>query len=102
MAEKVDDITINYEEDGIKKVEELKKEILTRRGVWTTIVFLYREFDKKKDDYGPPKASIRRYKKMGDTYRQQSKFNITNAKQAMQVSSILNEWFVDAEEKPSK
>ena len=40
MASKVDDITINYEEDDILKVKELDKEILSK-GAWTTIMFKY-------------------------------------------------------------
>ncbi len=95
MAENIEDITINYEdESGRLVVKELDKEILTRGG-WTTIMFLYQEVDKKTNDYGPPKVSIRRYRKLGGEFRQQSKFNISNKKQALQISDILRKWFSD-------
>ena len=93
MAESIDDITVNYEDEfGKQVVKEIAKEILTR-GSWTTIIFLYQELDPKSGKYGDPKATIRRYKKSGGLFRQQSKFNISNKKQAMQVSEVLVKWF---------
>ena len=93
MAEKIDDITINYEdESGEQLVKELDKVILTR-GSWTTIMFMYQDIDRKTNQFGEPKVTIRRYKKSGNEFRQQSKFNITGRKQARQIVDILNKWF---------
>lgn len=93
MAEKIDDITVNYEDEyGKQLVKELDKVILTR-GSWTTIVFMYQDRDRKTDQFGDPKVTIRRYKKSGNQFRQQSKFNISNKKQALQIADILNKWF---------
>ena len=93
MAEKIDDITINYEdESGKQLVKELDKVILTR-GSWTTIMFMYQDIDRKTDQLGEPKVTIRRYKKSGNQFRQQSKFNITGKKQALKIVDILNKWF---------
>jgi hypothetical protein len=92
MAETVDEITINYEEDGQVLVKELKKEILTK-GAWTTIMFFYQDLDKKTGNYNDPKITIRRYKKASGTYRQQSKFNIGSAKQAKQISDTITRWY---------
>ena len=38
MSETIDDITIAFEEDGIEKVRELGKQVLSK-GAWTTILF---------------------------------------------------------------
>jgi hypothetical protein len=93
MTEKIDDITINYEdESGKQLVKELDKVILTR-GNWTTIMFMYQDIDYKTDQFGDPKVTIRRYKKSGNYFRQQSKFNITSKKQAVKIIDILNKWF---------
>ncbi len=93
MAENIDDISINYEdEEGTQLVKELEKVILSR-GSWTTIVFLYQDLDRKTGEFGPQKATIRRYKKTGGVFRQQSKFNISGAKQGMQISEAMNKWF---------
>jgi len=91
MASDVNDLTINYEEDGIMLVEELDKEILSK-GAWATLLFRYRQWDKKKEDYGPEQYTIRRYRKMGGTYSQQSKFNISSADQAKKIIDTLLKW----------
>lgn len=91
-AELIDKITINYEENGILKVREKSKHVLSK-GAWTTIMFLYEEFNPKDEVYNAPKVSIRRFKKVGEDYRKQSQFNISSEKQAKEISKVLNEWY---------
>ena len=90
-AEKAEDITINYEEDGVLLVRELDKEILTS-GAWATLVFRYQELDRTKGEYGPDKYSIRRYQKRDGQYQAKSKFNISSAAQAKKLIAILTRW----------
>ncbi|HLB58812.1 MAG TPA: hypothetical protein VJL87_01830 [Bdellovibrionota bacterium] len=107
MFETIDEITINYEEDGKLLTKELEKNILTRGG-WTTIMFLYQEMDRASSTYKAPKVSIRRYQKRGGSFRQQSKFTISNKGQAEKICETLKIWYAkipdqqsenDAEEK---
>ncbi len=91
MAENIDELTIDYEENGIKIVKELDKEILSK-GAWTTILFKYQDWNRGKEEYGPEKYTIRRYRKMGGTYRPQTKFNISSAKQARKIIDTLSSW----------
>jgi hypothetical protein len=91
MASVVDDITINYQEGDDLIVKELDKEILSK-GAWTTIVFKYQDWDRKKQDYGHERFTIRRYRKVGGEYRQQSKFNISSKDQANKIISALQKW----------
>ena len=91
MAADLNEITINYEEDSIVVVKELDKEILSR-GAWTTIIFRYRQWDKKKKEYGPDRFTIRRYRKINNEYRQQSKFNISSQDQAHKSVNVLEKW----------
>ncbi|BAH77756.1 MULTISPECIES: hypothetical protein [Solidesulfovibrio] len=91
MAETIDDLTVNYEEDGVMLTKELDKVILTR-GAWTTIIFRFVQWDPKKDAYSPDRYAIRRYKKSGDTYRVQSKFAISSRDQATKIVQALNKW----------
>ena len=91
MAETIDEITIDYTEDGILTTQQLDKIVLTR-GAWTTIMFRYHTWDKKKQAYGPEAYSIRRYQKKGGAYMQRSKFNISNADQAKQIIENLTKW----------
>ena len=94
MVENIEDISVTYEDGGETLVEELDKVILTR-GSWTTILFKYREFDKKTEGMGPIKYTIRRYQKRSGVFRQQSKFNISSVKQARQIYEALGAWISD-------
>ncbi|MBM4311130.1 MAG: hypothetical protein FJ119_09335 [Deltaproteobacteria bacterium] len=91
MASDVQELTISYSEEGIELVRELDKEVLTK-GAWSTIMFRYQDWDKAKSVYGPEKYSIRRYRKINNEYRQQSKFNISSRDQARQIIGALSRW----------
>jgi len=91
MASKVDDISINYTEEGVLLVKELDKEILTK-GAWSTIIFKYQDWDRNKSEYGPERYSIRRYQKRNGEYQQKSKFNISSAEQAGKIIETLQKW----------
>ncbi len=91
MAESIDDLTVNYEEDGVLLVRELDKEVLTK-GAWSTVLFKYQDLDRKKGEFGPEKYVIRRYRKMQGTYRSQSKFTISSKDQARKIIEILTRW----------
>lgn len=91
MAETIEELTIQYEEDGQVLRKELDKEVLSK-GSWTTIMFLYQDLDRKKEQYGPNKVSIRRYQKRDGTYLQRSKFEISSPTQALAICRKIQEW----------
>ena len=91
MASRVEDISINYEEDGVIVVKELDKVILSK-GSWSTILFKYQQWEKNREGYGPERFSIRRYRKINDEYRQQAKFNISSKDQAEKLIDALRGW----------
>lgn len=91
MAATVDEITIAYVDQGVETIKELDKVILTK-GAWSTIMFKYQDWDKRKQEYGPEKYSIRRYQKRNNEYKSKSKFNISSKEQAQQIIDILNNW----------
>jgi hypothetical protein len=101
MAAEIDEITINYEEEGLLLVKELDKEVLTK-GAWTTILFRYQEYDRKKEEYGSEKYSIRRYQKRNGQYLPKSKFNISSAEQAKKIIETLGRWTGDHVASPKK
>lgn len=94
MASTPDELTVNYTEDGLEKVKELDKRILSK-GAWTTIIYRYQDWDARKNAYSADKFTIRRYQKKGGEYRQQSKFNISSRDQAQQVVEALTGWIRD-------
>ncbi len=91
MAADVNDISIDYEEDGIQIVKQLDKEVLSK-GAWTTIIFKYKEWDRRKEEYGDDRFTIRRFRKMNGEYRPQSKFNISSKAQAEKIIQALSKW----------
>ncbi len=91
MASKVEEITIEYTDEGVVTIKELDKVILSK-GAWTTIIFKYQDWDKRKEEYGPVKYSIRRYQKKNNEYRPKSKFNISSNEQAQKIIDSLNAW----------
>ncbi|MGN1038479.1 MAG: hypothetical protein ACI4P0_03690 [Mailhella sp.] len=97
MNNTVDELTVDYEENGILLVREIDKEVLSK-GAWATVLFRYQEWQ-ENDTYGPDRYVIRRYKKSGGEYRMQSKFTISSSEQARKIVAALNRW---TEEVPSE
>jgi hypothetical protein len=97
MASDVEELTVNYEEDGQLVVKELDKRILTK-GAWSTIIYRYQDWNRSKEEYGPDKYSIRRYQKRNGQYQPKSKFNISSADQARKIIAALESWLPPEEE----
>ena len=91
MAENVDEISVNYEEDGVLLVKELGKEILSK-GAWATILFRYQDYDKATQQYSSDKYTIRRYQKRNGQYQVKSKFTISGEAQARKIIATLTQW----------
>ncbi|MFZ5775317.1 MAG: hypothetical protein ACOY3Z_07520 [Thermodesulfobacteriota bacterium] len=91
MASQVEEVTIQYEEDGVLMVKELDKVILSK-GAWATILFRYQQWDAKTSAYSTDRYSIRRYRKINGEYVPQSKFNISSPDQAAKIVEALNNW----------
>jgi hypothetical protein len=94
MAETIEEITYDYEEEGKLVRKEIEREVLSK-GAWSTIMFLYKELDRKTDEWRPPKVAIVRYKKWNGVYRKQSSFNISSEKQARQIITALEQWYTE-------
>ena len=96
MSATADDLTVDYSERGVQLVQELDKVILTR-GAWATVVFKYREWEARRDDYGPVRFSVRRYQKRHDRYHPRSKFTISSVDQARKLIAALDRWVEEEE-----
>ena len=91
MASDVDELSVNYEEDGVLVVKELDKEVLSK-GAWATVIFRYQDLDKKTNQYSPDRYIIRRYQKKDGVYQTKSKFKISSAEQATKIVNTLQKW----------
>jgi hypothetical protein len=95
MASHVNELTIQYEEDGITVIKELDKKVLSS-GAWATIIYKFKQWERAKETYGADRFTIRRYRKVNDEYRQQAKFNISSIDQAKKIIAALQEWIDNA------
>jgi hypothetical protein len=91
MSATIEDLTINYEEDGVQIVKETGKEVLSK-GAWTTILYRYNNLDRKTGEFGKDMYTIRRYQKRQGEYLMKSKFNISSTEQAKKIINILDKW----------
>ncbi len=92
MAETLEELTYDYEDEGTLVRKELDRAVLTK-GSWATIMFLFQELDRAKGKFRPPKMAIVRFKKSKGSYRKQSSFNISNEKQARQIAEVFERWY---------
>lgn len=99
MNSTVDELTVDYEEEGILKVKQVDKEVLSK-GAWATVLYRYQEWVPESDTYGPDRYTIRRYKKSAGEYRQQSKFTISSADQARRIVGALQRWLEEGAASP--
>ncbi len=95
--EDLEDISVEYEENGVLLVKQEAVEVISRGG-WPVLLFSYREMDQKTGDYGRLKFSLRKYRKRQGVYRPEAKFNIGNAGQAVAIAKTLMDWAKDAED----
>src|SRR5688500_15007175 len=92
MAETLEELTYNYEDEGTLVRKELDKVVLTK-GSWATMMFLYQELDKATGQFRAPKIAIVRFKKWKGAYRKQSSFNVSSEKQARQITEVFEGWY---------
>jgi len=93
MAETLDELTYDYEDEGVLVRKQLDKVVLTK-GSWATLMFLYQELDKASGKFRAPKIAIVRFKKFRGSYRKQSSFNVSSEKQARQITEVFEGWYV--------
>jgi hypothetical protein len=99
MEEPIDEISIDWkDENGQYLVKQVKKEVLTS-GAWSTVMFMYRDLDKRTGEFGPKKIRVVRYRRRGGKFMAQSKFNISSAKQAKKIVEIIQNWLPEMDEK---
>ena len=92
MVETLDELTYDYEEDGVLVRKQLDRTVLTQGG-WATMMFLFQELDRKSGRFRPPKMAIVRFKKARGSYRKHSSFNISNEQQARQIAAVFESWY---------
>ena len=57
MAETLEELTYDYEDEGTLVRKELDRAVLSK-GSWATIMFLFQELDRAKGKFRAPKRAI--------------------------------------------
>jgi len=91
MSANIEDLTVNWEEEGVLVVKETGKVVLSK-GAWTTLLFRFQNIDKATGEYGKSMYTIRRYQKRNGEYQMKSKFNISSPEQAKKIIESLQQW----------
>jgi hypothetical protein len=89
----VDELSYDFTDDQGVLVRKQEQRVILSKGGWATVMFLYRELDKKSGNFRDPKAAIVRFKKWNGVYRKQSSFNVSSARQARQIIDVLEQWY---------
>jgi hypothetical protein len=95
MAKDVDDLTVNWTEEGALKVRELDKVVLSTSTSWATVAFLFQEHDTESGGWRAPKVSLRRYRKRGGKFVVDKHLTLSTEKQAVDLAKAIEGWFSD-------
>jgi hypothetical protein len=91
MASRVDELTVNHEENGLLVVKELSRLVLSS-GKMVTIIFNYQLWESTLGDYGPVQVSINRYRKIKGEYQKHSQMHLLNRLQVQKMLELLQDW----------
>lgn len=91
MDAALEDLSYDYEEDGVLVRKQLDRAVLTR-GAWAAVMFLYQELDRASGAYRPPRMAVVRFRKARGGYRKQGAFNVDSQEQAQQLAGVLARW----------
>ena len=87
--EDIDDITLELEQDGELVIRQEERQVIAR-GAWPLVAFLYRERG-ADGSFGPPKVSVRRFRRQHDAYRLEGKLNLS-LQQVRDLASLFQRW----------
>ena len=57
MPESLDELTYDYEDEGVLVRKQIDRAVLTK-GSWATVMFLFQELDRAKGKFRAPKMAI--------------------------------------------
>ena len=88
MAETLEELTYDYEDEGVLVRKQIDRAVLTK-GSWATVMFLFQELDRTKGKFRRRRWRSSASRRAKGSYRKQSSFNISNEKQARQITEVL-------------
>lgn len=86
-------LTANYSRFGSLLRKEVKKVILSQRKVWSSIAFVFSDWDSKSDSFGPKRIMLANFKSVDGEYKRYNYYIINNKEEAMKVVDLIEETF---------
>lgn len=91
----LDDLTVTFEDNGVVRVRQLDRVVLSSSSAWATIAFLFEERGADGALHGP-RVSLRRYRKRGKSWIVEKHLTISSGRQAHLLAQTLARWFPSA------
>lgn len=91
----LDELTVAWEDQGVVKVRELDRALLSSSSAWATLAFLFEERGPDGAFHGP-RLSLRRYRKRGKSWVVEKHLTISSGRQAHVLAQALARWFPTA------
>lgn len=88
-SQTIDELTFNLEIDGVLVRKELEKVLISYRGSWATVVYLFTQMNKKTGEYCPPRVSLIKYQRVEGIWKRKLYFNINTTKSAEKIIGAL-------------
>ena len=88
-ADSIDNLSANFEKLGITIRKEIKKEIISKRGPWVSLLFVFVD----NDDESCFRLMLASFKNSEGMYTRQSYFNIKTKEEAYKICKALIEIF---------
>jgi hypothetical protein len=92
MAESLDELSYDLEEEGTLVRRQLDRAVVAR-GAWATVMFLYQELDRDTGGFGAAKIAVARFKKLRGAYRRHSVFTLASVAEARDLTAVFERWF---------
>ena len=89
---KIEELSVTFEENGVLKVRQLDRVVLSSSSSWATVAHLFEERDPEGGFRGP-KVSLRRYRKRGKGFVVDKHLTISSPRQAHTLAAALARWF---------
>lgn len=88
----IEDLTWNWWEDGKLVRQEMAKAVVSNKGAWVTMAYMYRDFERSTGSWKRPRVALVRYRRRGGRLKRHGAPFHLNADQLYSVNFLTNTW----------
>ncbi len=93
MARFSSELSANFERCGILMRKQIEKFVLSKGGPWTSIAFLFSNFNNDLKTYDKPKMMLANFKSDNNVFKRYNYYIIKNKEEAKKICNLIKEWF---------